>query len=112
MVAERIRFHLDEQADPNIARALRRHGIDVTTTVEAGLRGASDQEQLAYARQERRVLVTHDTDFLRLAGFSADHFGIVYCHKARHSLGDIIRHLLLVYEILSAEEIAGTIEYV
>ena len=28
-MAERIKFHLDEHVDPDIARALRRHGIDV-----------------------------------------------------------------------------------
>ena len=37
-MADRIRFHLDEHVDPAIATALRRAGIDVTTTVEAGLR--------------------------------------------------------------------------
>jgi len=33
---ERIRFHLDENVDPVIALALRRYGIDVTTSVDAG----------------------------------------------------------------------------
>jgi hypothetical protein len=37
-MADRIRFHLDEHVDPAIATALRRAGIDVTTTNEAGLR--------------------------------------------------------------------------
>jgi hypothetical protein len=37
-MADRIRFHLDEHVDPAIAAALHRAGIDVTTTVEAGLR--------------------------------------------------------------------------
>lgn len=32
-----IRFHLDEHVDPAIADGLRRHGIDVTTTLDAGL---------------------------------------------------------------------------
>lgn len=62
-MAERIRFHLDEHVDPDVARALRQHRIDVSTTVEAGLRMASDTDQLDYARREGRVLVTHDADF-------------------------------------------------
>jgi hypothetical protein len=37
-VADRIRFHLDEHVDPAIAIALRRAGIDVTTTFQAGIR--------------------------------------------------------------------------
>ena len=44
-MAERLRCHLDEQVDPDIARALRQYGIDVTTTIEAGLRSATDDEQ-------------------------------------------------------------------
>jgi predicted nuclease of predicted toxin-antitoxin system len=76
-LVERIRFHLDEQIDPAIARGLRRHGIDVTTTVEAGLLSRSDLAQLEYARTSHRILVTHDTDFLRFASQSSDHPGIV-----------------------------------
>lgn len=72
---ERIRFHLDENVDPVIATALRRYGIDVTTTVEAGLRSVDDNGQLAYARREGRVIVTHDEDFLRLAVGDMAHAG-------------------------------------
>lgn len=32
-MADRIRLHLDENVAPDVARALRRHGIDVTTTL-------------------------------------------------------------------------------
>jgi predicted nuclease of predicted toxin-antitoxin system len=110
-VVERIRFHLDEHVDPDVARALRRYGMDVTTTVEAGLRTQGDAAQLAFARRERCVIVTHDADFLRFASRSREHPGIVYCHKTAHSLGDIIRSLILIYEVLRPEEIAGRVEY-
>ncbi len=59
-----MRFHLDESADGRIAAGLRHRGIDVTTPVDVGLRGASDDEHLAYALANERVLVTHDADFL------------------------------------------------
>ena len=108
---EKIRFHLDEQVDPAIAAALRRNGIDVTTTVEAGLYGRSDNNHLAYAVPERRVVVTHDADFLRFAERSKDHAGIVYCKIKARSIGEIIRGLILIYEILTPEEMAGRVEY-
>jgi predicted nuclease of predicted toxin-antitoxin system len=111
-VNPRIRFHLDEHVDPDIARALRRYGIEVTTTVEAGLRTASDQAQLAFARSERRVLVTHDADFLRMAAATSDHAGIAYCGKTARSLGEIIRSLVLIYEVLTPDEMRGRVEYV
>ena len=62
----RIRFHLDEHIDRDIARALRLYSIDVTTTVEAGLRTKMD-EQWLFIQQQQRVLVTQDRDFLAMA---------------------------------------------
>ena len=110
-MAERIRFHLDEHVDPDVARALRRYGIDVTTTVEAGLRTQSDAAQWAYVHREDRVLVTHDADFLRYASRGQEHPGVAYCHKPTRSVGDIIRSLILIYEVLLPEEMTGRVEY-
>lgn len=110
-MAERIKFHLDEQVDPDVARALRTHGIDVTTTVESGLRTATDAAQLEYARSTGRVLVTHDADFLRLASESASHAGIAYCRQNKRTLGEIVRTLVLIYELMLPDEIAGQVEF-
>jgi predicted nuclease of predicted toxin-antitoxin system len=110
-VAERIRFHLDENVDPDIARALRRHGIDVTTSVEVGLRTKDDAAQWAFVYEEGRALVTHDADFLRFTSRDPKHPGIAYCHKASHSIGNVIRSLILIYEVLLPEEIVGRVEF-
>jgi predicted nuclease of predicted toxin-antitoxin system len=110
-VAERVKFHLDEHVDPDIARALRRHGIDVTTTVDAGLRTRNDPAHLDFIRHEGRVVVTHDADFLRYASRSSDHPGIAYCHMGARSVGEIIRSLILIYEVLTPKEMAGHVEY-
>src|SRR5271166_3170551 len=61
-----IRFHLDENCHHGVAEGLRRYGIDVTTTPEANLRGASDDEQLRFAVSQGRAFFTQDKDFLRL----------------------------------------------
>jgi predicted nuclease of predicted toxin-antitoxin system len=110
-VAERIRFHLDEQVDPDIARALRRYDIDLTTTIEVGLRTQSDAVQLTFVRQQGRVLITHDTDFLRLARQNTDHPGIAFGDRTTRSIGDMIRSLILIYEILTPDEMKGRVEY-
>lgn len=110
-MSDRIRFHLDENVDPDVALALRRQGIDVTTTREMGLLGQSDEVQLAFACEQGRMVVTHDTDFLRLASQSAAHWGIAFCKKNARSLGEIIRSLVLIYEVLSPKEMRGWIEY-
>jgi predicted nuclease of predicted toxin-antitoxin system len=110
-VADRIKFHLDEHVDPNIARALRRYGINVTTTVDAGLRTGNDPAHLDFIRREGRVVVTHDADFLRYASQSRDHPGIACCHMGARSMGEIIRSLILIYEVLTSKEMAGHVEY-
>jgi predicted nuclease of predicted toxin-antitoxin system len=63
-MTDRIRFHLDENADPRIARALRRMDIDAISIVEAGIRTLSDAAQCDYAKSQQRVIVTSDDDFL------------------------------------------------
>ena len=84
-MADRIRFHLDEHVDPAIATALRRAGIDVTTTNEAGLRTTDDEAHFNFARSEGRVIVTRDQDFLRLAGSIEAHTGVAF-YTANQSL--------------------------
>lgn len=108
---ERIRFHLDEHMDPDIAAALRRHGIDVTTTVESGLRTLPDERQLEFIRSEQRVIVTDDPDFLRLAAATTSHPGVVFCRRINHTLGEIIRFLILVHEAYAPDEMAGRVEF-
>ncbi len=110
-MADRIKFHLDEHVDPDIARALRRYGIDVTMTVEAGLRTLDDPDHLDFIRREGHVVVTHDADFLRYASQRTDHPAIAYCRMGARSIGEIIRSLILIYEVLTPEEMAGHVEY-
>ena len=71
---ERVRFHLDENVDPDIASALKRAGIDVTTSQEANLLAKNDTVQLHFARTQSRILVTHDDDFLILNSQGSDRF--------------------------------------
>jgi len=110
-VADRLRFHLDEHVNPDIGRALRRYGIDVTTTADAGLRAVNDPAHLDFIRREGRVIVTHDPDFLRYASQSSDHPGIAYCHMSTRSAGEIIRSLILICEVLTPEEMTSHVEY-
>jgi predicted nuclease of predicted toxin-antitoxin system len=109
-MADRIRFHLDEHVDPAIAAALHRAGIDVTTTIQAGLRTHDDEAHLGFARDEGRVIVTRDQDFLRLANGPLEHSGIVF-YTANQSIREIIEGLILIYEVMLASEMAGHVEY-
>jgi predicted nuclease of predicted toxin-antitoxin system len=65
-MARTIRFHLDENRSKAIAVGLRRYGIKVTTTPEARLLGAQDEEHAAFAFSANRIIFTQDRDFLRI----------------------------------------------
>jgi predicted nuclease of predicted toxin-antitoxin system len=106
-----IRFHLDENCDPRIAAGLRLHEVDITTTAEAGLLHASDDEQLAYALSQGRVIVTQDTDFLRIVAAGRDTPGIGFYSAENRSIGQVIRDLLLVWEVYEPDEMRDRIEY-
>jgi hypothetical protein len=106
-----IRFHLDESTSVRLASALRRRGIDVTTPSDAGLLTAEDEQHLAYADRENRVLFTHDSDFLALHQGGATHAGIAYCPPGSRTLGYIVRFLCLMHDCLTSEEMRGRVEY-
>ena len=110
-MVEPLRFHLDENVNPAIAEALRQQGIDVTTTIEAGLRGADDQAHIAYAWHERRVIVTHDDDFLRWHSRGVPHAGLAYCHLKSRNLNQIAEMLVLMHEFLTQEEMIGQVQF-
>ena len=106
-----IRFHLDENISSSVAAGLRRRGVDVTTTAEAGLIGAEDVAQLAFSASHGRVMVTHDADFLRLHANGTAHAGIAYCVVGAFTAGELLRRLVLIYDLLSVEEMANRIEF-
>lgn len=110
-MSPRIRYHLDENVSRAIAQGLKRSGIDVTSAKDVKLIGKSDLEHLIFAETEKRVLVTHDDDLLVLSHQGYEHFGIAYCRKDSRSVGEIIRLLILLYEIALPDEMKGRIEY-
>lgn len=106
-----IRFHLDQHIPGRLAAALRRRGIDVTTTAEAQLQDASDKEHISFAFREDRVIVTHDRDFLVRHSEAVPHAGICYCHQQSRTIREMLDVLLLINECLEPEDMRGHVEY-
>lgn len=113
-MATPIRLHLDQHVPRALSHAIRQYGVDVTTTNEAGLQDALDEEHLRYCLANSRVLVTHDADFLSRAAAGEKHAGIIYApqEKYQNRVGELVRAVHLVYVCLSAEEMVGHVEYV
>ena len=110
VTAPQVNFYTDEHVAKAVAKGLRRRGVDVLTASEAGMLSASDEDHLARARLEARVLVTHDDDFLRLHASGLDHAGIAYAPR-QMSIGEVIYGLMLIQQVLEAEEMLGHVEY-
>lgn len=106
-----IRFHLDENVDIALAEALKRRAIDATTSAEAGLNGASDREQLEFATAHRRGLVTHDSDFLRMASQGVRRCGIVFCPVRRFQIGRVTLALSAIRRHRTHEEFLNRVEF-
>lgn len=107
----RIRFYLDENMQIAIASQLRTQGIDVITVRELNLFGETDINHLNNATKMGYVLCTHDKDYLRLASEGIEHAGIVIGKWLKHSIGDWVHALTLIYDVLSPKDMMNKIEY-
>lgn len=103
------RLYFDEDADARLAQALRQRGYDVETTVEAGLLEASDEEQLAYAVNQKRALVTHNIkhfpgEHARWIETGRKHWGIIIL-VGHSAVGAWLRRMENLLNRFSAEEL-------
>lgn len=57
-----MRFLVDENAGPSVARWLREQGYDVLSVFESAC-GISDEDVINLAFSENRILITSDKDF-------------------------------------------------
>lgn len=105
------RFLLDEDLSRRVAEGLRARGIDAVAVSEVhrGNRAIPDEDQLRYATEHARVLVTYNrADFQALdvqwRRKGQRHAGILWCSERiipRRAFGDLIRAL----EAVTTDEI-------
>ena len=98
-----LRVYLDEDVDVLLAQLLAAQGIECITTLDAGNVSHTDEEQLVFALQESRIIVTHNrTDFEDLAVAwwqqQRDHAGIILAIR-RADTYDLARHVLPVLQL-------------
>jgi hypothetical protein len=111
----RLRLYLDEDVPVAIADGLRLQGVDAWTARDAGMLGADDREQLAYAVTKGAAIFSHDDDMLRIASEmhrrGDSHAGVVFAPRRKHRIGECIRRLERLARRLSAEEMRNRIEF-
>ena len=91
------KLFLDEDIHTGLSHALRQRGFDVVHAQDLKRKGKSDSEQLAFAVQEERCLVTFNVrDFVDLhnqyAEQNREHWGIIVSRQM--SIGETFRRLL------------------
>ena len=96
--ASKARFLIDESVGMEVARLIRDRGWNVCYVDDVGLLGRSDEEVLAFAWKEQRILLTYDFDFLDDSRFPFNRNpGLVVLPRATDSrlgLADAINSVL------------------
>ena len=108
------RLHLNEHLSPSLAKQLRAHGVDVTSTQETNLLTASDAMQLAHAAAQQRAIVTFNfADFTELhiqyLQEGKVHWGIIL--STEQPIGTLLRRLLRLVNTISADELKNQIRW-
>jgi len=112
-----VALYLDEDEDPLVARRHRASGYDIVSAHDAGMLGASDEEQLAYAARERRALVTFNIkDFAPLhARWLRDgrwNAGIIVSRQyKRAEIGELLRLLENVLQLATDDDLKNRLCY-
>jgi predicted nuclease of predicted toxin-antitoxin system len=92
MKFHQLRFLTDENISPKVVTFLRNHGLDVLDTKEQGWQGKSDDELLKIAYQDKRWVLTHDTDFGVLAIHEGKpYLGIIFLRVRNFQSHNVIR---------------------
>lgn len=105
-----MRFLADENFDNRILRGLRRENtpIDVVRVQETALYQADDPGGLAWAAQERRIVLTHDAGTMPKYAYTRVRAGLpmpgVIAVRLGASIAEVIDDMLLILEASDAEE--------
>jgi hypothetical protein len=112
-----VRLYVDEDASESAGfLGLRARGVDLVTTCEAGRLATSDENQLAFAAQDGRVIYTFNaSNFARLHREFPEsgrvHAGIVVIPEQRYSIGDKIRRLASFVQSTSDDAMRNRMEF-
>jgi hypothetical protein len=106
--------YVDENVNRHVTDGVRRQGMDVVTAQERGQKQTDDEILLETATAEGRLMLTNDTDFLRLhhqwmiAGKS--HAGIVYWPQDM-PIGEAVRRLIDYATYTDPADAANMVKY-
>ncbi len=87
-----IKILTDENISPKVVVFLKEQKIDVLDTKEQNWYGKEDEELLEIAYQEKRFVLTHDSDFGTLAiNEGKPYYGLIYLRLRNVAPSNIIK---------------------
>jgi hypothetical protein len=107
----------DENFNNDIVRGLlrRRPGLDIVRVQDVGLRSAPDDKVLAWAANERRLLLTHDVSTVTAYAYQRVRDGLrmpgVFEVRRDVPIATVIDDVLLLDEFSEPDEWEGQVRY-
>jgi predicted nuclease of predicted toxin-antitoxin system len=99
-----MEFKIDENLPVEAADLLRRVGYDAVTVLEQRLGGTSDARIASICREEKRVLVTLDTDFADIRVYPPALFaGLIVLRLNRQDKPHVLDVIDRLIPLLSSE---------
>lgn len=110
-----VRLFFDHDVHGEVARGLRRRGVDLVTAYEDGAHRLDDPDVFRRAVALGRVLFFHDDDhFSEIHRWQAEGRwfpGAVHVHQTRLSIGGQVRELELIARVAEPEELENQVVY-
>jgi hypothetical protein len=106
---------MDHHVPLAISEGLRQRGVDVLTATADGSAALDDEALLQRATQLGRVLFSQDQDLLAITHewqkAGRDFSGLAYAHQLGISIGQAIRDLELLANVLDPGDMHNRVEY-
>ena len=110
-----VALYMDHHVPAAVTAGLRRRGVDVLTALEDGFAEAEDEALLMRATELRRVLFTHDHDFLAITKAwlrdGREFAGLIFAHPRRVAVGQAVESLELVAKIAEPEDVLNRVDF-
>lgn len=105
-----IKIFADENVEKSVVFSLKEKGFDITSVNIEKRKGLSDKEQLNFAIEKNRVVLTHDLDFVKISK-QKDNPGVLFIPKVRKP-EEIVKRVVRILELLDLEDLENEVVFV
>lgn len=102
-----VSFYFDEMMSRKAAEQLVQNGYSVVMAQDVGMQQRTDPEHLAYATENKLILVTFDRAFAGRTSQTDDHSGLICFSGSQDAIGMIIGNLMTFAEQHTPETANG-----